>query len=648
VTKINYKALLIGNSKFDEDPHNLLELKGPPNDVRALEETLTHPQVGMYDTSNVEIILDFSNWEIMKKLDDFFQSAKRDDQLLLYYSGHGYLDKYSNLYLCARNTKINNLISTAIPDSAINTMIENSSSKRVVIILDCCHSGKFKGGGDIPQNLQGEGRFVITSSRSRELSQDAISKETNSPFTKHFVAALLSSEVDVNRDNYVSINEVYDYILPRLHDETKQNPQRSFDQAIGELAIGKSITVKQKVTSNKPGGRTRPPRLAVSESLIEIKDVMPGERLPEDIIDVFNEGGGELNWTVDCDDDWIEIKKEKGFFKLKLNPKPGMNRGRIYVRDRASGSSKRVRVVVKVNETPEPPKLVLSAKEVNFGCITYDAKPPKTTIRLNNTGGGELNAKVTSLGDFLKVKLIGDLVEITPDVSETGAQQGQILIETDGGTATIPVFAEIEKGPVLEIDKEQVDFGTVKEGESISKKIRISNGGTSKLKWECEQRGNFFQITKSGELLKVTLDAQPGRYHGSIILKSNGGDCTVDVRAKVKAAKKSSQKSKIKQKHVNISGHWNAGEGIIQITGSGSYYNYQEFNLLGVIVGEGSANVYENKVSITGHNIMVGPITGQLEVHGNIMSGYINSMGINRSIIFTRVSNAIIPGFNLF
>ena len=45
---------------------------------------------------------------------------------------------------------------------------------------------------------------------------------------------------------------------------------------------------------------------------------------------------------------------------------------------------------------------------------------------------------------------------------------------------------------------------------------------------------------------------------------------------------------------------------------------------------------------------MVGPITGQLEVQGNIMSGYINSMGINRSIIFTWVSNAIIPGFNLY
>jgi len=45
---------------------------------------------------------------------------------------------------------------------------------------------------------------------------------------------------------------------------------------------------------------------------------------------------------------------------------------------------------------------------------------------------------------------------------------------------------------------------------------------------------------------------------------------------------------------------------------------------------------------------MAGLITGQLEVHGSIMSGYINTMDINLLITFTRVSDAIIPGFNLF
>lgn len=136
MSEIVYKALLIGNGKFEVDPHNLLELKGPPNDIRALEETLTHPQVGLHEPSNVQSLLNFSHWEIMEKLEEFFQNAKRTDQLLFYYSGHGRLDKYNNLYLCARNTNTNSLISTAVPDSAVNSMIQNSSSSRVVIIID--------------------------------------------------------------------------------------------------------------------------------------------------------------------------------------------------------------------------------------------------------------------------------------------------------------------------------------------------------------------------------------------------------------------------------------------------------------------------------------------------------------------------------
>lgn len=651
---IKYKALLIGNSKFEEDPHNLLELKGPPNDIRSLEETLTHPQVGLHEPSNVQSLLNFSNWEIMEKLEEFFQNAKRTDQLLFYYSGHGRLDKYNNLYLCARNTKSNGLISTAIPDSAIKSMIENSASSRVLIILDCCYSGRFKGGGDIPQNLLGEGRFVITSSRSRVLSKDAEDSEGRSPFTKYLVQSLLSGEVDVNRDNYVSINEVYNYILPRLREETKQIPQRNYDGAVGELAIGKSIAagnvtlsnpVQSELTKSAVSVKSERPILAVSESVLEINDVMPGERLPEEIIDVFNAGGGKLNWSVECNDDWIEIEKQKGFFKMKLNPEPGMNRGRVYVRDKISGSSKRIRVTVQVNEVIEPPRLELSEKKIDFGRIRYDAKPPKSTIRLNNLGGGKLEAKVTSLSDLFKVRLVGDFIEVTPNVSETGVHTDEILIESNGGNATIPVTAEIEMGPVLEINKEHVDFGTVKEAHSKSIKVIINNSGSAQLKWEYKKHGDFFTVSKTGDILKLTLNAQQGNYHGTLVIRSNGGDRTIDVRAKIKAEKKSTKKPN--QKHLNISGSWNyAGQGIINITGSGSNYTYQDFNMLGVVVGEGSATVNGNKVSINGYNIMVGQILGQFEVERNLMSGFITSMGMNQPMTFTKVSNANIQGFN--
>ena len=142
---------------------------------------------------------------------------------------------------------------------------------------------------------------------------------------------------------------------------------------------------------------------------------------------------------------------------MKLNPKPGMNRGRVYVRDKTSGGSKRIRVTVKVNEVIKPPRLELSESKIDFGRIRYDAKPPKSTIRINNSGGGKLEAKVSSLSDLFKVRLIGDLVEVTPDVSETGIHKDEILIESNGGNDTVPVTAEIELGPVLQIRHRQLE-----------------------------------------------------------------------------------------------------------------------------------------------------------------------------------------------
>jgi hypothetical protein len=35
-----YRALLIGNSTFPEDPHNLFDLNGPVNDIALLREAL--------------------------------------------------------------------------------------------------------------------------------------------------------------------------------------------------------------------------------------------------------------------------------------------------------------------------------------------------------------------------------------------------------------------------------------------------------------------------------------------------------------------------------------------------------------------------------------------------------------------------------
>ncbi|CAH8283283.1 caspase domain-containing protein [Mariniflexile fucanivorans] len=351
---VTYKAILVGNSEFPEDPHELLKLNGPVNDVELLKRALCDSDKGLFEENNITTLINKTSGEILLALDQFFAGLTNKDQALFYYSGHGVQDRMSRLFLCAKNSRKDSLISTTVSDHTLNILFENCPSNKHIIILDCCHSGGFKG-GDLPQSLQGEGRFVLTSSSSMELSSDTSSPDSPSPFTKYLSEALLTENIDVNDDGYVSINEVYEYIFPKIYQESKQRPQRKFGDTSGDLPLCKRKKIYNpnptpKDTDNDGGTMnigTGKPRLNVSEQKIDHLGVGSDEKLPDEIIDVFNEGSGKLDWTATCNGDWIEVENHGTYIKLKLSPKTGMNRASIRIIDKNGGGSKTIRVAVE-------------------------------------------------------------------------------------------------------------------------------------------------------------------------------------------------------------------------------------------------------------------------------------------------------------
>jgi hypothetical protein len=59
-----YKALLIGNSEFTDDPHNLPPLKGPVNDPALLLDALTDRELGLFDPTDVRLLPERSKRDI--------------------------------------------------------------------------------------------------------------------------------------------------------------------------------------------------------------------------------------------------------------------------------------------------------------------------------------------------------------------------------------------------------------------------------------------------------------------------------------------------------------------------------------------------------------------------------------------------------
>lgn len=626
--ELNYKALLIGNGVFQKDPHNLPELKGPRNDLCILEKTLSHPQVGLFSPENITTLLDQPRSAVTENIEEFFNASGRDDQLLFYYSGHGLLDMFNHLYLCVADTKTTSLISTAISDEVINSMIRQATSCRIVIILDCCHSGRFK--GSIPDNLRGEGRFVLTSTRTRELAEDASDLDTPSVFTRYLTEALLSGEVDTNRDGYVSVNEVYDFVLDRIVQETKQRPQRKFDDTVGEVALGRSVGQRKRPLGKKASTRKQRPKLNVSVTNIEIDDVELDEKLPNETIDVFNEGGGKLDWTVECEQDWVKLEKHAHYFVMCLSPQPGINRARVLVRDKASGGSKRIQVKVQVNKESRAPILSLTEQFIDFGEVSLNSQRPSRSLRIMNDGGGNLDPSISACDNWIEASIRGDILEVEVDTDRSGKRSGRIMLETNGGNVEIPVSVHVGEGPVLSVKPTALNFSKVPAGTKEKKSVEIRNSGKGEFNWDFKRTGDFFSVSRQKDNLSVSLNCKtPGDHNGAIIITSNGGEKTVPVHAEIDIPELP-----------NIGGTWYAPGAIVEFSGSAGHYQYSDMNGMGIVVGQGVAQQTGNTLTMQGNHMILGPYSAVLTIKGNKMTGMASIQGQKAPLTLQRGSVA--------
>ena len=125
-----HRALLVANSKFYEDPAHLPELNAPIYDMSRLEKALTHPTIGVFDPGQVKLLPNARCADALLSIESFFLDCEPDDTLLLYYSGHGKLDINNNFFLCAADTRLDRLLSTAIRDEQVNAMMRSSPSGR--------------------------------------------------------------------------------------------------------------------------------------------------------------------------------------------------------------------------------------------------------------------------------------------------------------------------------------------------------------------------------------------------------------------------------------------------------------------------------------------------------------------------------------
>jgi Caspase domain len=232
-----YRALLIGNSTYPADEHNLQTLRGPVKDIAVLNRALIDPGTGLFADVDVTLLPEATSARAIRALGRFFGTAARDDVLLVYFSGHGKLDQSGRLHLCMQDTESTDLLSSAVSSARIKEFADASHARNVIIVLDCCYAGAFRG-GEMGDAVAGPGRYVLTSCRGTQLANDATVENGTSVFTQHLVDGLLGAAADQDQDGYVTFSDLYAYVDRRLREVGKQIPQRRVD-GDGDVPLAK-------------------------------------------------------------------------------------------------------------------------------------------------------------------------------------------------------------------------------------------------------------------------------------------------------------------------------------------------------------------------------------------------------------------------
>ena len=130
-------ALLIGESNY-RDP-KLQKLATPSNDVNQLGGVL-RSRYGF----TVQILLDKSRADILRALDDLAQKLGEHDTLLIYYAGHGGMEKVRNGedrgYWLPVDAEYGRSASQ-ISNQEITYQVARMAARKVLIVADSCYSG---------------------------------------------------------------------------------------------------------------------------------------------------------------------------------------------------------------------------------------------------------------------------------------------------------------------------------------------------------------------------------------------------------------------------------------------------------------------------------------------------------------------------
>ncbi|HEY2841421.1 MAG TPA: caspase family protein [Pirellulales bacterium] len=214
-------ALLIGVEKYHRAPR----LRFTINDVRVLAQTLK--ERGGVDESHIfEMTDDAQNprfqplkSSIEAELPQWLAKIGPKDQLIVYFSGHGFRDGAGKMYLAPLDCDPDRAAATGIAVEWFREQIAKCKADFKLLVIDACHAGSEKGEDDassVTAKDLGEpfrdlsGVVTLAGSTGDEKSQ--IWEEKEQSLFSYWLDQGLRGHADENGDGAVDIDELNNFV----------------------------------------------------------------------------------------------------------------------------------------------------------------------------------------------------------------------------------------------------------------------------------------------------------------------------------------------------------------------------------------------------------------------------------------------------
>jgi uncharacterized caspase-like protein len=242
----NYYAVVIGIGNYQDD--RIPKLKYTTVDAGEIYKILTDPHYGNFPENQVKFLIDeqatYNN--IKSAIGTWLKrNTRKNDTVIIFFAGHG-APEDEKTYWVTYNANIDDLYGTALSNDEIADMLDRVEAKKMIAFLDSCYSAATVNRTDKKRSImlvkdpflkfKGKGRVIITSSDGKEQSVE-IDKFGHGIFTYYLLKAL-KGDADKNRDGYIELDEVWDYVKYRVTDTARKYGSTQTPMLDGSYSAG--------------------------------------------------------------------------------------------------------------------------------------------------------------------------------------------------------------------------------------------------------------------------------------------------------------------------------------------------------------------------------------------------------------------------